>query len=73
MKPGNRLSKRITVGKSKRVTIFKRKINKDLERRVKKSHIEESRDAKHDILAALRVAMRRMIDEAVQLTELNMH
>ena len=32
----------------------------------------EKKEAKHDLTTALRVAMRNMLDEAVQLTEQNM-
>ena len=46
--------------------------NTELKKRVKKSHSVEKKEAKHDLTTALRVAMRNMLDEAVQLTEQNM-
>ena len=39
--------------------------------RVKKVQTEENVQAKHDLLTALRVAMRKMIEEAIWLTDQN--
>ena len=49
-----------------------RKDKNDLKRRVKKSQNIENNEAKHDLMTALRVAMRKMLQEAIELTALNM-
>ena len=49
-----------------------RKEKNDLKRRVKKSQSMETNEAKHDLMTALRVAMRKMLQEAIELTALNM-
>ena len=38
---------------------------------MKKVQTEENVQAKHDLLTALRVAMRKMIEEAIWLTDMN--
>ena len=43
-----------------------------MQRRIRKNHIQDQRDARHDLLTALKVAMRKMIEETVSLTNLNM-
>jgi len=51
---------------------FKKHRDKELDRRVKKSQIQDSKDARHDLLTALRVAMKKMLEETIHLTEVNM-
>ena len=40
----------------------------DIQRRVKKNKTVEDSEAKHDLMTALRVAMRKMLEEAITLT-----
>ena len=46
-------------------------VNKDIKKRVKKNQNKEQVEAKHDLLTALKVALRKMLEETVKLTELN--
>ena len=52
--------------------ISKKSEKADLKRRVKKNQTIEDSEAKHDLMTALRVAMRKMLEEAIKLTEQNM-
>ena len=42
-----------------------------MKRRIRKNHNVEAEEATHDLLTALRVALRRMLEEADQLTSQN--
>lgn len=55
-----------------KVPVPKANENGDLKKRVKKSQSIEQTEAKHDLLTALRVAMRKMLEEAITLTNQNM-
>ena len=43
-----------------------------MKKRVKKNQSVENNEAKHDLMTALRVAMRKMLQEAIDLTAQNM-
>ena len=49
-----------------------RREKEDLKNRVKKNQTLEEKEAKHDLMTALRVAMRKMLNEAIELTIKNM-
>ena len=46
----------------------KSKETEDLKKRIKKTHDKEEQEAKHDLMTALRVAMRKMLREANRLS-----
>ena len=52
--------------------IDSKKDKNDIKRRVKKNQTIENNEAKHDLITALRVAMRKMLQEAIDLTAMNM-